>query len=223
MRSLACVSVVVCVVRKPRPCPSYSRCRDRINLGLLRSYYKGAQGWWRRDSVAVPPICPCFVAQARLVVLAPDSPRDRYCALHCVSAVTNILIFGPNGSGKGTQGNLIKAQYPGMAHIESGAIFREHIQGGTDLGKQAKAYIDRGDLVPDDITIPMILQTLKEKGSQGWLLDGFPRNTVQVCRLDGGHREGPRKSTLRVALALWQTKSGSVESPPPPPTPPVMY
>lgn len=65
----------------------------------------------------------------------------------------NILIFGPNGSGKGTQGNLIKQKY-NLAHIESGAIFREHIGGGTELGKKAKAYIDRGDLVPDDITIP---------------------------------------------------------------------
>ena len=75
----------------------------------------------------------------------------------------NILIFGPNGSGKGTQGDLIKQKY-NLAHIESGAIFREHIGGGTELGKKAKAYIDRGDLVPDDITIPMVLETLKTKG-----------------------------------------------------------
>ena len=66
----------------------------------------------------------------------------------------NILIFGPNGSGKGTQGSLVKQKYH-IAHIESGAIFREHIGGGTELGKKAKAYIDRGELVPDDITIPM--------------------------------------------------------------------
>ena len=94
----------------------------------------------------------------------------------------NILIFGPNGSGKGTQGALVKQKYP-VAHIESGAIFREHIGGGTELGKQAKAYIDRGDLVPDDITIPMVLETLKTKGAGGWLLDGFPRNMVQAQKL----------------------------------------
>ncbi len=94
----------------------------------------------------------------------------------------NILIFGPNGSGKGTQGNLIKEKY-NLAHIESGAIFREHIGGGTELGKKAKEYIDRGDLVPDDITIPMILETLKSKGASGWLLDGFPRNIVQAQKL----------------------------------------
>ena len=94
----------------------------------------------------------------------------------------NILIFGPNGSGKGTQGNLVKDKY-NLAHIESGAIFREHIGGGTELGKKAKEYIDRGDLVPDEITIPMILETLKSKGSDGWLLDGFPRNIVQAQKL----------------------------------------
>ncbi len=94
----------------------------------------------------------------------------------------NILIFGPNGSGKGTQGSLAKKKYD-LAHIESGAIFREHIGGGTDLGKKAKEFIDRGDLVPDDITIPMVLETLKSKGANGWLLDGFPRNKVQAEKL----------------------------------------
>jgi adenylate kinase len=97
-------------------------------------------------------------------------------------ADVNILIFGPNGSGKGTQGDLIRQKY-NLAHIESGAIFREHIGGGTNLGKKAKAYIDRGDLVPDDITIPMVLETLKSKGGNGWLLDGFPRNMVQAEKL----------------------------------------
>ncbi len=94
----------------------------------------------------------------------------------------NILIFGPNGSGKGTQGSLAKDKY-NLAHIESGAIFREHIGQGTELGKQAKAYIDRGDLVPDEVTIPMVLETLKDKGKNGWLLDGFPRNIVQAKKL----------------------------------------
>jgi adenylate kinase len=94
----------------------------------------------------------------------------------------NIIMFGPNGSGKGTQGSLIKNKF-NLAHIESGAIFREHINQGTDLGKQAKAYIDRGELVPDDITIPMVLETLKREGGNGWLLDGFPRNLPQAKKL----------------------------------------
>ncbi|BCS99239.1 adenylate kinase [Desulfoluna limicola] len=96
----------------------------------------------------------------------------------------NILFFGPNGSGKGTQGSILKDKY-NAAHIESGAIFRENIKGGTELGKKAKSYIDAGDLVPDDITIPMILDRLKQDDcANGWLLDGFPRNKVQAEKLD---------------------------------------
>ena len=60
----------------------------------------------------------------------------------------NILFFGPNGSGKGTQGAIVKEKYK-IPHIETGVIFRENISGGTDLGKEAKGYIDRGELVPE--------------------------------------------------------------------------
>ncbi len=92
----------------------------------------------------------------------------------------NILIFGPNGSGKGTQGAIVQKKY-GVPHIETGVIFRDNIKKGTELGKKAKAFIDRGDLVPDDITIPMILERLKEPDCKaGWLLDGFPRNLAQA-------------------------------------------
>ena len=65
----------------------------------------------------------------------------------------NILIFGPNGSGKGTQGAIVQKKF-GVPHIETGVIFRDNIKKGTDLGKKAKDYIDRGELVPDDITDP---------------------------------------------------------------------
>ncbi len=96
----------------------------------------------------------------------------------------NILFFGPNGSGKGTQGAILKDKY-NTPHIESGAIFRDNIGKGTELGAKAKAFIDRGDLVPDDITIPMILDRLKQDDCKnGWLLDGFPRNKNQAIKLD---------------------------------------
>ena len=96
----------------------------------------------------------------------------------------NILMFGPNGSGKGTQGAILKEKY-NLPHIESGAIFRENISKGTELGAKAKEYINRGDLVPDDITIPMILDRLKQDDcKKGWLLDGFPRNKTQAIKLD---------------------------------------
>jgi adenylate kinase len=92
----------------------------------------------------------------------------------------NILIFGPNGSGKGTQGAVVQKKY-GIPHIETGVIFRQNISQKTPLGEKAKAYIDRGELVPDDITIPMILNRLKEDDcKKGWLLDGFPRNLAQA-------------------------------------------
>jgi len=92
----------------------------------------------------------------------------------------NILIFGPNGSGKGTQGAVVQKKF-GVPHIETGVIFRENISKGTDLGKKAKAFIDQGELVPDEITIPMILNRLKEADcAKGWLLDGFPRNLAQA-------------------------------------------
>ncbi len=92
----------------------------------------------------------------------------------------NILVFGPNGSGKGTQGAILQKKFD-IPHIESGAIFREHIGGGTELGKKAKEYIDKGDLVPDDITIPMMVSRLqKDDCKNGWILDGFPRSRVQA-------------------------------------------
>jgi adenylate kinase len=114
----------------------------------------------------------------------------------------NILIFGPNGSGKGTQGAIIQKKY-GITHIESGAIFRKNIGGGTELGKKAKAYIDRGDLVPDDITIPMILDRLKEDDcKQGWLLDGFPRNVVQAETLHKALKDAGIKLDYVVEISL---------------------
>ena len=95
----------------------------------------------------------------------------------------NILFFGPNGSGKGTQGAIVKDKF-NIPHIETGVIFRDNISRGTNLGNEAKEYIDQGELVPDSITIPMILDRLKEKDCEGgWLLDGFPRNLTQAEEL----------------------------------------
>lgn len=94
----------------------------------------------------------------------------------------NILIFGPNGSGKGTQSDLIKDVYS-LEHIESGDIFRGHIDSGSELGNKASEFMDRGELVPDEITIPMVLESLGGVKGCGWLLDGFPRNLEQAISL----------------------------------------
>jgi adenylate kinase len=103
----------------------------------------------------------------------------------------NVVLFGPNGSGKGTQGKVMEDRFQ-IPHIETGIIFRDNISAGTTLGEQAKAYVERGELVPDKITVPMVLDRLKEADcSKGWLLDGFPRNLNQAIRLNEAlRREG---------------------------------
>jgi adenylate kinase len=114
----------------------------------------------------------------------------------------NILFFGPNGSGKGTQGAILKDKYK-TPHIESGAIFRENISKGTQLGAKAKAYIDRGDLVPDEITIPMILDRLQQDDCKaGWLLDGFPRNKNQAIKLDDALKKAGMALDIVVEILL---------------------
>ena len=113
----------------------------------------------------------------------------------------NILAFGPNGSGKGTQVAIVKEKY-GTDHIESGAIFREHIKGGTELGMKAKEFIDKGDLVPDEITIPMVLETLAKSQEKGWLLDGFPRSKAQAEALDASLTEAGMKLDYVIEIEL---------------------
>lgn len=114
----------------------------------------------------------------------------------------NILIFGPNGSGKGTQGAIVQKKY-GAPHIETGVIFRNNISGGTELGKKAKTYIDRGELVPDSITVPMLLARLKEDDCKnGWLLDGFPRNMVQAEALRNALEKEKMKLDYVIEIVL---------------------
>ncbi len=95
-----------------------------------------------------------------------------------------IVLLGPPGAGKGTQAQLISKEL-GLPHISSGDIFRENLKADTDLGKLARGYMDRGELVPDDVTIAMIRERLfRPDCAQGALLDGFPRTPVQAEALD---------------------------------------
>lgn len=95
-----------------------------------------------------------------------------------------IVLLGPPGAGKGTQAQLISREL-GLPHISSGDIFRSNIQNQTELGKLAKGYIDRGELVPDDVTIAMIRDRLSQPDcASGALLDGFPRTPAQAAALD---------------------------------------
>jgi adenylate kinase len=114
----------------------------------------------------------------------------------------NILIFGPNGSGKGTQGAVVQKKY-GIPHIETGVIFRENIKNKTELGNRAKKFIESGELVPDTITVPMILKRLQESDcGNGWLLDGFPRNLTQAEALGKALEEAGMKLDVVIEIVL---------------------
>jgi adenylate kinase len=96
----------------------------------------------------------------------------------------NIILFGKPGAGKGTQAEFLKDKY-NLVHISTGDVFRYNLKNDTELGRQAKVYMDRGDLVPDELTIRM-LQDEVEKNPQatGFLFDGFPRTIAQADALE---------------------------------------
>jgi len=94
-----------------------------------------------------------------------------------------LILIGPQGCGKGTQAKMLKENY-NLAHISTGDIFRENIKNSTELGKLAKSYIDKGELVPDEVTINMVKERLsKDDCKEGYILDGFPRNVSQAEKL----------------------------------------
>lgn len=96
---------------------------------------------------------------------------------------TYFVMLGPPGAGKGTQAQKV-AEVLGLPHISSGDIFRENLKKETELGKQARGYIERGELVPDDLTISMIRERLARPDCEpGALLDGFPRTPAQADAL----------------------------------------
>ena len=92
----------------------------------------------------------------------------------------NIILMGPPGAGKGTLAKQLMSAFD-LVHISTGDMFREAIKAGTDLGKLAKSYIDRGDLVPDEVTIGIVKERLgQDDCEKGFLLDGFPRTLPQA-------------------------------------------
>ena len=95
-----------------------------------------------------------------------------------------ILLMGPPGAGKGTQAKMIAEKYS-IPHISTGDIFRANIKNGTELGKKAKSYMDQGQLVPDELTLDLIMDRFKEDDCKnGYVLDGFPRTIPQAEALD---------------------------------------
>lgn len=96
----------------------------------------------------------------------------------------NLILFGPPGSGKGTQAALLVEKY-GFLHISTGDMFREELGNNTPLGQEARAYMDRGDLVPDDVTIAMLRKRVEQNpGVAGIIFDGFPRTDPQAEALN---------------------------------------
>ena len=113
-----------------------------------------------------------------------------------------IILVGAQGSGKGTQAELL-SQTLGIPHIASGDLFRKAIDEKTELGIKAKAYIDRGELVPDDLTVTMVVKRLEEPDcSQGVLFDGFPRTVAQAEVLDKGLQEVGKQIDLAIYLQV---------------------
>ena len=96
----------------------------------------------------------------------------------------NIVLLGPPGAGKGTQAELIVKKY-GIPQISTGDIFRANIKNGTELGKEAKEYMDKGELVPDELTVDLVKDRLNQDDCKnGFMLDGFPRTVFQAEELD---------------------------------------
>ena len=112
----------------------------------------------------------------------------------------NIIMLGAPGAGKGTIASQMKERY-NLPHISTGDIFRKNIKNNTELGKLAKSYIDKGELVPDDVTINMTIDKLSEDDCKdGFILDGFPRNIKQAEGLDEVFNNSGRKIDLVILV-----------------------
>ena len=114
-----------------------------------------------------------------------------------------LLLVGPPGAGKRTQAQFLAAHYS-IPHISTGDIFRANLKAGTDLGNQAKAFMDRGELVPDSVTNDMVKDRLTHDDvANGFLLDGYPRNTAQaeVLRAFLAENETPLQAALELSIA----------------------
>jgi adenylate kinase len=106
----------------------------------------------------------------------------------------NLILLGPPGAGKGTQAGRLHEEFH-LPYIGTGDLLREHREQGSDLGKEAAGYMERGELVPDALVVAMILEKIEEEGEDGFLLDGFPRNTAQADALGAELEKRSRRLT----------------------------
>jgi len=121
----------------------------------------------------------------------------------------NIVLLGPPGAGKGTQAKVLCEKF-GFLHVSSGDMLREAVKNGTQIGREAKSYMQRGELVPDEIVTAIVTERISRvKKEAGFLLDGFPRNEAQANELD---RElGKIKKKLDMVLYLKTSPQVSIE------------
>jgi adenylate kinase len=132
----------------------------------------------------------------------PAMRRDEFPHLGGGTTTMRVIMLGPPGAGKGTQAGRIAAAYD-IPHISTGDIFRANVKGGTELGRQAKTYMDAGELVPDDIVIGMVEDRLAQDDcAEGFNLDGFPRTVPQAQALEEllAGMERPIDVVLRLAV-----------------------
>jgi adenylate kinase len=118
------------------------------------------------------------------------------------SSMKNLVLFGPPGAGKGTQAEVLKEKY-NLVHISTGDVFRYNIKNATDLGTLAKSYMDKGHLVPDEVTINMLnAEVEKNVGANGFIFDGFPRTAAQAEALANLMTEKDSQINAMVALEV---------------------
>ena len=117
--------------------------------------------------------------------------------------MTNLVLFGPPGAGKGTQANFLKEKY-NLVHISTGDVFRFNIKNETALGMLAKSYMDKGELVPDQVTIDMLnAEVEKNADANGFIFDGFPRTNAQAEALDKLMEEKDSQINAMIALEVY--------------------
>jgi adenylate kinase len=114
----------------------------------------------------------------------------------------NLVLLGPPGSGKGTQGERLQQDFR-LPYYATGDILRAAVREGTDLGVKAKEYMDRGDLVPDEVMVGLIAERIsRPEAADGFILDGFPRTTTQAEALDSKLEELGRKLTAAILIEV---------------------
>jgi adenylate kinase len=111
----------------------------------------------------------------------------------------NLILLGPPGAGKGTQASRLRDDF-GLPYIGTGDLLREHKANATELGEKAKEYMAKGELVPDELVIEMILEKIEEEGDDGFLLDGFPRSVPQADALNEALERKGRRLTAALLI-----------------------